>query len=165
MFSNYGLEFIEDTSTELDSLTPTTTELKSSYYNYITPTDGDGTHKILKLKVSKSEFSGIVSAGYIADRVLFFINMSTQTGSNSGQPNSIFIQKFASSSNNSTDISAKAYCDNTLGMNIIEITIGRTDYAKAEVLPIHGSLYSTDYITDSEYDSEKHLSLKQATIL
>lgn len=165
LFSNYGLEFIEDTSTELDSLTPTTTELKSSYYNYITPTDGDGTHKILKLKVSKSEFSGIVSAGYIADRVLFFINMSTQTGSNSGQPNSIFIQKFASSSNNSTDISAKAYCDNTLGMNIIEITIGRTDYAKAEVLPIHGSLYSTDYITDSEYDSEKHLSLKQATIL
>ena len=164
LFSNYGIEFIEDGSTELDSLAATSTELKSAYWNSITPLEGDDSHRILRIRVGKGAFSGVVSAGYIADRVLFFINVSTQVGSSAGQPNSIFIQKVASSGNNSANLSAIAYCDNTIGMNVIEITIGKTDYAKAEVLPMHGTLYSVEYITNSEYDDGKHLSLTQAII-
>lgn len=165
LFSNYGLEFIDDDSTELDSIVPTTTELKSSYWNNVTSSEGDTTHKILKLKLPKNSFTGIISTGIINNRALFAINLSTQTGGNAGQPYNLYIQRIATIRNNSTNISAIAYCDNSIGMNIIEITIGDTRYAKAEVLPLNGAVYDTEYISESEYDESSHLSLISSVVV
>lgn len=150
LFSTYGVEFMTDFASEVSGISPTSKEFMSDYYNTVTSTVGDASHKIVKIVVD-TYFTGFVYGGYKNDAKALFITMSDGVGSLEGKPTNLKYDILATPT--AYNVTAIAYHDTRLGKNVIEVTFPLTNYTSGKVVAINGNVQDVEYIEVSAYDA------------
>ena len=160
LFSKYGVEFIDDNSTELDSLTLSTS--KEFVSNYNLKADYVAGNKIIKIK-TEGNIICTLKHGNIQSPALSYISLGTGTGSNSGKPTNLVIENLVITNSNQGLSNPIAYKEGSY--IIIEVTSSYLNYIDPYIEVYLGSVLSIECIKETYYNDAIHTDKISGTVL